>query len=69
MLSSGLITLNATNGAPGGTLIVLASTNVALPLNAWTPIQTNAFDGAGDFTGTITVNPALSAQFYILKAR
>jgi len=69
MLAGGSITLNATNGLPGGTLIVLASTNLALPLGAWTPVATNTFDGSGDLTGqSIPVPTSQTQQFFIIHA-
>jgi fibronectin-binding autotransporter adhesin len=68
-LSSGFITLNATNGAPNGPVNVLTTTNMALPLGSWRSVTTNAFDGAGNYTETITVDPTLPQQYFILKAR
>jgi len=68
-LSSGFITLNATNGLAGGPVIVLTTTNIALPVSAWTPVTTNAFDGSGNYGETITVNPSLQQQFYMLKVQ
>jgi autotransporter-associated beta strand protein len=70
-LSGGSITLNAVNGAPGGTVIVLTSTNLSLPLSSWTPVVTNAFDGNGNLNGSSGLSipvPASSAQqFFTLR--
>ena len=68
-LSSGSITLNATNGLAGGPVIILTTTNIALPVNVWTSLVTNTFDGAGNYTETITVDPSLPQQFYMLKVQ
>ena len=68
-LSSGTITVNATNGLAGGPVNILTSTNVALPLASWTPVTTNSFDGSGNYTDTVTVNPAAPREFFILKAQ
>ena len=53
----GGITLSGTNlvvtgggGASGRGYLVLASTNLALPLNQWPVIESNVFDGSGHFT-------------------
>jgi fibronectin-binding autotransporter adhesin len=68
-LASGSITVNATNGLPNGPLNVLTSTNAALPLNNWTPVTTNVFDGLGNYSEVITVDPAALRQFFIIRAR
>jgi autotransporter-associated beta strand protein len=68
-IQSGFITLNAMNGAPGGTYILLTSTNVLLPALNWTPVATNSFDGSGNATGLVVpVNPAAPQQYYLLRA-
>jgi hypothetical protein len=68
-LAGGSITMNATNGAANGIVIVLTSTNIALPLSSWTPVTTNSFDGSGNLTGlSVPANPAAPEQFYTLKA-
>jgi autotransporter-associated beta strand protein len=61
--------LNGTNGAFGGTLYVLASTNLALPLTNWTAISTNTFTGSGTFNVTVTnaINPNTPQSFYIIS--
>jgi hypothetical protein len=69
-LGSGTITLNATNGAINGSLIVLTSTNLALPVINWTPVTTNSFDGSGSLTGlSITVDPTLPQSYFLLQVQ
>jgi autotransporter-associated beta strand protein len=68
-LSAGTITLNAVNGAPGGSVTVLTSTNVALPLGSWTTAATGNFDGSGVFSTPVTVNPAAPQQYFILSVQ
>ncbi len=68
-LAAGSITLKAANGAPGGSVTVLTSTNVTLPLGSWTTAATGSFDGNGAFTTPVTVNPAAPQQFFILSAQ
>jgi polygalacturonase len=51
-LSGNNLVFSGTGGVTNGTYIVLASTNVALPLIQWTPLATNSFDASGDFTFT-----------------
>lgn len=64
-LSSGTITLNAINGAANGPVIVQTSTNL---LSNWTSISTNTFDGSGNFTLPITVDPAAPQSYFRLLA-
>jgi hypothetical protein len=64
------IVLLATNGVAGGTYAVLTSTNLASPLNQWTPIATNVPSDGGNFTITVTNAAranASSPQFFILQ--
>lgn len=69
-LSSGYITLNAINGTPGGTVSVLTTTNLALPLASWTVNTTTTLDGNGSLTGfTVTVDPTLPQLFISLQAQ
>jgi autotransporter-associated beta strand protein len=67
-ISGTSLTISATN-AGAGTVYLLTSTNVANPLNTWTPVWTNVLGGSGSFTTNLSgaVNPALQQQFYILS--
>lgn len=56
------IALAGQGGSNSGSYLVLATTNLTVPLANWTPIATNAFDMNGNFNST---NPtAGSAQKY-----
>ena len=59
--------MSGTGGTTNGTYYVLVSTNVALPLNQWTPVATNLFDGSGHFIFTNAVNPNSPQAFYRLQ--
>jgi hypothetical protein len=63
--SSGLV-LSGSGGSNDGTYFVLTSSNLATPLNLWTPIVTNQFDSQGRFNFT-NQQTNLPAAFYILK--
>ena len=67
VISGTSLTISATNTG-AGSIYLLTSTNIALPLSSWTPIWTNSTSGSGSFTTNLlnTVNPALGRQFYIL---
>ena len=62
------VVLSGTNGQPGRTYYLLASTNVAQPLNQWVAVATNVL-GAANFTfiGTNAVPPNVPQRFYILS--
>jgi hypothetical protein len=68
-LSGTNIVLAATNGVAGGTYYVLSSTNMALPLNQWAPVATNAPAGNGNFTITVTNASTAPQQFFILQTQ
>ena len=65
------VVINAENGVAGGTYTVLMSSNLALPLNQWTPVATNVLTASGIFTlaATNAVNPAALQGFYILQTQ
>lgn len=59
------------SGSGGGTnpdYTLLVSTNSRLPLNNWTRVQTNSFDGNGRFSLTNSVNPSVKQQFFTLQS-
>ncbi len=69
-LSGTMLTIMGANGTSYALYVVLASTNLMLPLAQWTPVVTNAFDGGGNFTAsfglTNTLNPNAVQQFFTL---
>jgi polygalacturonase len=65
--ASGRFNFEATNGLPGDSVYVLTATNVALPLEKWTPVATNQFDGNGQLQFTNAAGPAAPQAFYRLK--
>jgi subtilase family serine protease len=68
-LSGTNLVINGCNGFSGTTYYVLMSTNVALPLNQWTPVATNVLNTSGNFsiTATNAVNLNVPQCFYILQ--
>ena len=59
-ISGGMFVISGTNGVLGQQYRLLETTNVALPLAAWTPVWTNVFGANGSFSyiNTPGVNPA-----------
>jgi len=67
-VSGTTLTIMATNGLAGGQFILLGSTNLLLPVNQWTPILTNNFNGSGNLSlSTNVINPGVPAEFYLLS--
>ena len=58
---------NGIGGSSGSNYVVLASTNLALPLANWSALTTNTFDSTGQFHYTNHVNPVEPRQFFIFK--
>lgn len=63
-LSGTSLILSATNGLAGQQYVLLGSTNLAKPLNQWTPLLTNTFDSNGNLSLTNSINPALPQEFF-----
>jgi hypothetical protein len=66
-LSGTNLVFNGTGGTAGSNYVMLASTNLMLPLTNWTALATNTFDGTGQFRYTNNVNPVKPRQFFIFK--
>ena len=64
MLAGNNLVMSGTNGAPGGTYYVLASTNLLLPTTNWPRISTNNFNGSGAFSFTNTITPEIPEKFF-----
>jgi hypothetical protein len=61
------LVFSGTNGIPGWSYYVLASTNINLPIASWTRLATNVFSVGGSFAITNGVNPSTAQQFYRLQ--
>src|SRR5262249_52951723 len=67
-ISGATLHLSATNGNNNAPFTLLGSTNVTLPLNQWTTVLTNSFDGSGNVNLTTNVvDPSVSREFFILR--
>jgi autotransporter-associated beta strand protein len=65
--SGGSLILSGTNGVPGWTYYVLATTNLTLPPTSWARIATNQFDASGGFSITNAFDTSTSQRFYMLQ--
>jgi autotransporter-associated beta strand protein len=59
---NGKMVFSGTGGSNNATFYIVASTNLAAPINTWIPVLTNQFDAGGNFA--VTNNPATNAQFF-----
>jgi hypothetical protein len=66
-LSGTNLIFSGIGGSSGSNYVVLASTNLTIPLTNWLALTTNTFDGSGQFRYTNNVNPAKPSQFFIFK--
>jgi len=58
---------SGTNGSPGGTYYILASTNLLSPMCGWSCIATNTFDQSGQFSVSLPIAPGTSPTFFRLS--
>ena len=66
-LTGSSINLSGTNGVANGNYYLLGTTNLANPVNTWTRLLTNQFDGSGNFNFTNPVNPNAPQSFYQIQ--
>lgn len=66
-LSNGNLTLGGTGGPANGTYTVRTNADLSLPLTSWGAASTGTFDGSGNFSITLPVNPALPHLFYSIQ--
>ena len=64
------LVINGANGFTGTTYQVLMSTNVTLPLSAWTVIGNNVLGRNGNYSFTLTneISPAQPQRFYKVRS-
>lgn len=67
VISGGNLTLGATGGTPGASYRILASTDVAAPLDTWTEVATGTFDANGNLSVTLPVNPNEPRKYYAVR--
>jgi len=60
------LVMTGSNGSPGAPYCVLTTTNLALPIAAWTILSTNTFDSSGNFSFTNT-GPSAPQEYFLLR--
>ena len=66
-ISGGNLIITGSNGLPGASYFVLASTNLTLPTANWTVISTNQFGAGGGWSCTNRISPDSTQFFYRLR--
>ncbi len=66
-LSGTTLTIQGTNGVASGQYYLVESTNLALPVSSWVPVQTNSFDGSGDFSASFSTTNVPALYFTIFE--
>jgi hypothetical protein len=67
VISGGNLILTGSGGSPGGSYTLLTSTNLAIPIAAWTTNATGTFSGSGAFSNSIPISQSQAAQFFLLR--
>ena len=65
-VAGGNVDVDTVGGVPGNTVVLLTSTNVAIPMAFWTPLRTNQFDSSGIFVYTSPLNLSGPQRFFRL---
>jgi hypothetical protein len=60
------VSFSGSGGNPNATYYLEHCINLTAPIN-WTAVETNTFDGSGNFSTTYTRNPATPTEFYRLN--
>jgi hypothetical protein len=66
-VSGGRLVMAGSGGTPGAGYTLLSTTNLALPLSAWTTNGTGTFDGSGSFSNSIPIVPSVPASFFRVR--
>jgi fibronectin-binding autotransporter adhesin len=65
--SGASVTLTGTHGVTNGTFYVLSSTDLTLPVDFWSPVATNTFNGSGNFNVTVPVTPGEPERYFMIR--
>jgi hypothetical protein len=63
------VVISGTNGVGGSAFYVLSSTNLLAPLQTWSPVATNTFNGSGSFTVIVPTAPSDRQRFYAIQSQ
>ncbi len=67
IISGGNLILTGSGGTAGGSYTLLTTTNVALPVSAWTTNTIGTFDSSGAFSNSISAGASNAATFFRLR--
>ena len=66
-ISGGNFVFTGSGGAPNGTYYVVSTNDIAIPRATWPRIATNTFDGSGNFTASIPIDPAQPNRYFSVQ--
>jgi len=66
-LSANNLVFSGGGGAPGGSFVILSTTNLALPTTSWTTAATGNFNNSGAFSISLPISANNAGQFYIIE--
>jgi hypothetical protein len=61
------LVFSGSGGAPGGPYLIISTTDLTLPLSAWTTVATGNFSNTGAFSVSLPVSAANSGEYYSLE--
>jgi hypothetical protein len=67
LISGTDLVIRSAGGPASSNYVLLATTNIALSLNEWTPIHTNQFSAFGEFSVTNLFSPTVSQEFFRVR--
>ena len=67
VIANGDIVLAGSGGYAGGSYSVLANTNLAAPISAWTLVGTGTFDNTGNFAVTNPISAGTNELFFRIR--
>lgn len=65
--SGGNLIISGGNGVTNGTFQVLTSTTVTAPLSSWSVLGAGQFDGNGNFSVQVAIDPATPQRFFSIR--
>jgi len=67
VVSGGNLILTGSGGIADAGYTLLTTTNLAIPISAWTTNATGTFNGSGAFSNSIPISQSQAAQFFLLR--
>jgi hypothetical protein len=66
-ISGGNLTINGSGGTPNSSFSVLTNADLSVPISQWGTATTGTYDGSGNFSISLPVDPAKPHLFYLIS--